>query len=185
MTGSGGIGKRRNEIHVALRWKRGGGERTGEIERGEARRGRERERGGGEGGGRRWRKREGEVGKSHTAVNEPPPTPSADCTYVRTYVSYVTCVRTYVRRYVSTWKSLPTVHPLSRCCFRGVLHRSNGAHGVYTRLAAEALSSSPPLPPSNPSSRSSASSSILPPPLFSLLQLFLVRFLFLLAALTE
>lgn len=49
------------------------------------------------------RRRGGEVGKSHTAVNEPPPTPAergADAeqrtarTYVRTYVSYVTCVRT-------------------------------------------------------------------------------------------
>lgn len=40
----------------------------------------------------------------------------------------------YVRGYVSTWRSLPTVHPLSRCCFRDVLHRGNGVHGVYTRL---------------------------------------------------
>lgn len=120
----GGSGKRRNEIHVALRWKQK--ERKREDERGRK--------------GERERSERGRGGRqeSHSGQRT---SPDAERglhvrTYVRTYVSYVTCVRTYVRRYVSTWRSLPTVHPLSRCSFRGALHRSNGrgAHGVYTRL---------------------------------------------------
>lgn len=65
-----------------------GGERTGEVER-ERKRGREREGKSDRGGRRGRRKREGEVGKSHTAVNEPPPMPSGGL-YVRTYVRYAT-----------------------------------------------------------------------------------------------
>lgn len=90
----------------------------------------------------------------------------------------------YVRRYVSTWRerspsSLPTVHPLSRCCFRGVFYRSYGVPAtaacgrprcIYAprvkRLAAESRESFLPflfhLSP-DPSSRSSASSCPSPP----------------------
>lgn len=78
----GGSGKRRNEIHVALRWKQKERKRERTREGGK-----EKENG----------VREGEVGKSHTAVNEPPPTPSADCTYVRTYVPTLAMLPAYVR----------------------------------------------------------------------------------------
>lgn len=60
--------------------------------------------------GERAREGEGEIDESHTAVNEPPPTSSADCTYVSTYV--LAMLPAYVRRYVSTWREREREAPL-------------------------------------------------------------------------
>lgn len=159
VTGSGGSSKRRNEIHVALRWKqRGGKERERERRQEEVRKEKEKEK---ERGGERERTRRGRQ-ESHSGQRTSPDAERG------LYVPTLAMLLAYVRRYVSTWRSLPTVHPLSRCCFRGVLHRKQRRpRCIYAprveRLAAEGLSSSPSLPPPDPSSRSSASSS--PPPL--------------------
>lgn len=138
------------------------------------------------------RRKERERGRqeSHTAVNEPPPPPTPERgLHVRTYLRWLCYLRTYVRRYVSTYREegRPTAYRSSigesaLLSARCVAHcdgndngsRCPGAHVVCTRASSETPGHGdfPHVPLSIPLPRSSASSPSSPPPLLLFLRHF-------------